>query len=182
MPTVDIHRAQIDTQEQFSPNSSWQPMLLAEARPRDDEKKGVILLVEDDRGDQLLTQEALGESAKARKVLVVSDGAEALKYLHRTGEYGDPARAPRPDLILLDLNMPRVNGRQVAEQIKADPELKLIPVVVLSTSNHPDDVRYCYRAGVNAYVHKPTNFGDFVETVQAIEQHWLRIVEAPTSS
>lgn len=182
MPTVDIHRAQIDALEQISLSSAMQPRMLVEPRSRDDERKGVILLVDDDRGDQLLTQEALGESAKARKVFVVSDGEEALRYLHRIGEYRDPSRAPRPDLILLDLNMPKVNGRQVAEQIKADPELKLIPLVVLSTSNHLDDVRYCYRTGVNAYVHKPTNFDDFVETVQAIEQHWLRIVELPASA
>jgi CheY-like chemotaxis protein len=156
--------------------------VLAEPHSQDGEKRRIILLAEDDRGDQLLTQEALGESVKARKVLMVSDGEEALRYLHQSGEYSDPMRAPRPDLILLDLNMPKVNGRQVAEQIKADPDLKLIPVVVLSTSNHPDDVQYCYRVGVNAYVHKPTNFDDFVETVQAIEQFWLRIVEPPKDS
>lgn len=179
MPTVDTRPTQIDTQDQISLHNFVQPRPLAEPRSRTEEKKSVILLVEDDRGDQLLTKEALGESSSMRKVLVVSDGAEALQYLRRKGEYQDPSRAPRPDLILLDLNMPKVNGRQVAEQIKADAELKLIPVVVLSTSNHPDDVRYCYRAGVNAYVHKPTNFDDFVETVQAIEQYWLRVVEKP---
>ncbi len=180
MPITDTHHAQIATQEHVPLHSRLEPQLAEQCSPQ--ERRGIILLVEDDRGDQLLTQEALGESAKARKVLVVSDGEEALRYLRRAGEYRDPSRAPRPDLVLLDLNMPKVNGRQVAEQIKADPELKLIPVVVLSTSNHLDDVEYCYRVGVNAYVHKPTNFDDFVETVQAIEQHWLRIVESPTHS
>lgn len=182
MPIEDTRSAQTGTQENILLSSTWQPQTLAEPPSREEEKRRIILLVEDDRGDQLLTQEALGESARRRKLLVVSDGEEAMRYLRQVGEYGDPLRAPRPDLILLDLNMPRVNGRQVAEQIKADSDLKLIPVVVLSTSNHPDDVRYCYRVGVNAYVHKPTNFDDFVETVQAIEQYWLRIVEAPTAS
>jgi CheY-like chemotaxis protein len=182
MPTVDIHGAQTGTQEHVTLSNALHPGVLAEPGSQDEEKRRIILLVEDDRGDQLLTQEALGESVKARKVLVVSDGEEALRYLRQSGEYSDPLRAPRPDLILLDLNMPKVNGRQVAEQVKADPDLKLIPVVVLSTSNHPDDVRYCYRAGVNAYVHKPTNFDDFVEAVQAIEQFWLRIVESPKPS
>jgi CheY-like chemotaxis protein len=149
----------------------------ATARKRDQRQKGVILLVEDDHGDQLLTCEALSESALAHKVVVVSDGEEALEYLTHTGRYGDAAAAPRPDLILLDLNMPKINGRQLAAKLKGDAELRTIPIVVLSTSDYHDDVAHCYKTGVNSYVHKPTSYDDFVATINAIEHYWLRVVQ-----
>lgn len=146
---------------------------------RDARQKGVILLIEDDHGDQLLTCEALSESALAHQIVVVSDGEEALEYLHHTGRYGDAAKAPRPDLILLDLNMPKINGRQLAAKLKGDAELKTIPIVVLSTSDYHDDVAHCYKIGVNSYVHKPTNYDDFVATINAVEHYWLRVVQPP---
>lgn len=152
------------------------------ARQRDSRQRGVILLVEDDHGDQLLTCEALSESALAHRVVVVSDGEEALEYLKQTGRHSNAAEAPRPDLILLDLNMPRINGRQVAAKLKNDEELRTIPIVVLSTSDYHDDVAHCYKTGVNSYVHKPTSYDDFVATINAVEHYWLRVVEpAPHS-
>jgi two-component system response regulator len=147
------------------------------ARNRDSRRKGVILLVEDDHGDQLLTCEALSESALAHQVVVVSDGEEALEYLNHTGRYSDAPGAPRPDLILLDLNMPKINGRQLATKLKSDPELQTIPIVVLSTSDYHDDVAHCYKTGVNSYVHKPTSYDDFVATINAVEHYWLRVVQ-----
>jgi CheY-like chemotaxis protein len=149
------------------------------ARRRQSRQKGVILLVEDDHGDQLLTCEALSESALAHQIVVVSDGEEALEYLNHTGRYADPAKAPRPDLILLDLNMPKINGRQLAARLKSDPALQTIPIVVLSTSDYHDDVAHCYKTGVNSYVHKPTNYDDFVATINAVEHYWLRVVQPP---
>jgi two-component system response regulator len=146
---------------------------------REAAKKGVILLIEDDHGDQLLTCEALSESALAHQIVVVSDGEEALEYLHRAGRFNDPAKAPRPDLILMDLNMPKINGRQLASRLKSEPELQSIPIVVLSTSDYQDDVAHCYKSGVNSYVHKPTNYDDFVATINAVEHYWLRIVQPP---
>jgi CheY-like chemotaxis protein len=146
-------------------------------RKRDSRQRGVILLIEDDHGDQLLTCEALSESALARKVAVVSDGEEALEYLSHTGRYTDAAQAPRPDLILLDLNMPKINGRQLATKLKSDPALQTIPIVVLSTSDYHDDVTHCYKTGVNSYVHKPTSYDDFVATINAVEHYWLRVVQ-----
>jgi two-component system response regulator len=149
----------------------------ARPSPEAGRQKGVILLVEDDHGDQLLTCEALSESALARKIAVVSDGEEALEYLHHRGRYEQPSAAPRPDLILLDLNMPKINGRQLAARLKADPELQTIPIVVLSTSDYHEDVAHCYRIGVNSYVHKPTNYDDFVAVINAVEHYWLRIAQ-----
>lgn len=151
----------------------------ASARRGDVRQRGVILLIEDDHGDQLLTCEALSESALAYKIAVVSDGEEALEYLNRTNRYSDSAQAPRPDLILLDLNMPRINGRQLAARLKADPEFASIPIVVLSTSDYHEDVAHCYKIGVNSYVHKPTNYDDFVAAINAVEHYWLRVVQPP---
>lgn len=151
----------------------------APAGRREPSRKGVILLIEDDHGDQLLTCEALSESALAQKIAVVSDGEEALEYLTRSGRYSEPSQAPRPDLILLDLNMPKINGRQLAARLKSDPQLQTIPIVVLSTSDYHDDVAHCYKIGVNSYVHKPTNYDDFVATINAVEHYWLRVVEPP---
>jgi len=180
MPMSDVHRAAVDSMEKTAPrNTPLLPESLGVQQIQTRERKGVILLVEDDRGDQLLTQEALRDSGRPKQVFVVSDGEEALRYLRRRGNYENPSRSPRPDLVLLDLNMPRVNGRKVAMQAKADPDLKFIPIVVLSTSDYPEDIRYCYEVGVNSYVHKPTNFDDFVRAVGEIERYWLQVVEPP---
>ena len=177
MPLIDVDLTDLDSPLQTPRTGTPMPFIQLERRPREQPRRGVILLVEDDRGDQLLTQEALQESGRAQQVMVVSDGEEALQYLNRSGRYEDPSQAPRPDLILLDLNMPKVNGRQVAVRAKSDATLRGIPIVVLSTSDYPEDVAYCYHIGVNSYVHKPMDYTEFVRTIGAIERYWLQVAE-----
>jgi CheY-like chemotaxis protein len=136
-----------------------------------------ILLVEDSPSDVDLTREAL-EDAKVRNNLsVVNDGVEALAFLRRQGQY---ANAPRPDLILLDLNMPRKDGREVLAEIKEDPQLRRIPVVILTTSEAEQDVLRSYNLHANCYVTKPVDLDRFVTVVRSIESFWLAIVKLPS--
>ncbi|UOZ07278.1 MULTISPECIES: response regulator [unclassified Amycolatopsis] len=135
-----------------------------------------ILLVEDDPGDVLMTQEAF-EHHKIRNALhVASDGVEALRFLHREGPFAD---APRPGLILLDLNLPRKDGREVLGEIKQDPALRTIPVVVLTTSEAEEDILRSYDLHANAYVTKPVDFEKFVEVVRQIDDFWVTVVQLP---
>lgn len=135
-----------------------------------------ILLVEDSPGDVGLTKEALRESKVKNSLNVVSDGIEALAFLRKQGRY---AGAPRPDLILLDLNLPRKDGREVLEEIKNDPRLKAIPVVVLTTSAAEQDIVRSYNLHANSYVTKPVDFDQFLRVVHVIEDFWLAIVKLP---
>ena len=136
-----------------------------------------VLLVEDDPGDVLMTREAL-EDYKVRNTLnVVSDGVDALAYLRREGAY---AGVTRPDLILLDLNLPRKDGREVLAEIKADDELRRIPVVVLTTSEAEEDVLRSYHLHANAYVTKPVDFERFVRVVRQIDEFFVTVVKLPT--
>lgn len=135
-----------------------------------------ILLVEDNPGDVRLTQEALKDAKILNTLRVVEDGAAALDYLHRRGDY---ANAPRPDLILLDLNLPKKNGREVLEDIKGDENLKLIPVVILTTSHAEEDVVRAYSLHANCYITKPVDFTQFTKIVRTIEDFWLSIVTLP---
>jgi chemotaxis family two-component system response regulator Rcp1 len=136
-----------------------------------------ILLVEDNPADVRLTQEALKEAANAlTRLHVASDGAEALDFLHRRGEY---AAAPRPDLMLLDLNLPRIDGRQVLAEVKADPDLRRIPVVVLTTSPSEDDILHAYDQHVNSYIRKPVDLDQFFDVLKAIDDYWLGSVSLP---
>jgi two-component system, chemotaxis family, response regulator Rcp1 len=135
-----------------------------------------LLLVEDSEPDVRLTQEALREAKVKNRLSVVDDGVEALKFLRRQGPYAD---APRPDLILLDLNLPRKDGRQVLEEIKNDASLKCIPVVILTTSKSEEDVLRAYQLHANCYITKPVDFNRFMEVVQSIESFWLTIVTLP---
>jgi CheY-like chemotaxis protein len=135
-----------------------------------------ILLVEDNPGDVRLTQEALKDAKVRNRVNVVSDGVEALAFLRRENPY---ASAARPDLILLDLNLPRMDGREVLREIKADGELKSIPVVVLTTSTAEQDVLKSYDLHANCYVTKPVDLDQFNKVVQSIEEFWLTIVRLP---
>jgi two-component system response regulator len=140
----------------------------------------VILVVEDDQGDQLLIQEALEASRISKQVHIVGDGVEALEYLRRSGRFSAPAEAPRPDLILLDLNMPRLGGKDLAAQLKNDPGLKTIPVVAFTTSVREEDVASCYLLGFNSYVQKPTDFDQFQAVLGQMEHYWLQVsVRAP---
>jgi two-component system, chemotaxis family, response regulator Rcp1 len=135
-----------------------------------------ILMVEDDPDDARLTQEAF-KDFKVRNVMhVVEDGEAAIEYLKRAGAY---ASAARPDLILLDLNLPKKDGRQVLAEIKQDPVLRLIPVVVLTTSDADRDIVESYRLHANCYVQKPVDFNEFMRIVQSIESFWLTVVKLP---
>jgi CheY-like chemotaxis protein len=135
-----------------------------------------VLLVEDDPGDVLMTREAFEEYGVANRLTVVPDGDVALAYLRREGRFAD---AVRPDLILLDLNLPRRDGREVLAEIKNDPELREIPVVVLTTSQADEDVLRSYQLHANAYVTKPVDFDSFVAVVRQIDQFFLNVVKLP---
>jgi CheY-like chemotaxis protein len=135
-----------------------------------------VLLVEDDPGDALMTQEAF-EHHKIRNTLhVVKDGVEALAFLRREGEHAD---APRPGLILLDLNLPRKDGREVLAEVKADAELRHIPVVVLTTSDAEEDILRSYSLHANAYVTKPVDFDRFIEVIRQIDDFFVTVVKLP---
>lgn len=135
-----------------------------------------ILLVEDNPGDVDLTREALQNGKLANHLYAVEDGEKAMAFLRREGEY---ASMPRPDLILLDLNLPRKDGREVLAEIKADPDLKRIPVVILTTSKADEDVLRSYNLHANCYVTKPIDLAQFMKVVKSIEDFWLTIVALP---
>ena len=135
-----------------------------------------VLLVEDDPGDVLLIREAFEDNKVRNRLHVVSDGVEALAFLRREGEYAD---VPGPDLVLLDLNLPRKDGREVLAEIKGDEELKHIPVVVLTTSKAEEDVLRSYKLHANAYVTKPVDFDRFIEVVRQIDEFFVTVVKLP---
>ena len=135
-----------------------------------------ILLVEDNPGDVRLTREALKDAKVANTLYVVEDGVAAMDFLYRRGEYGE---APRPALILLDLNLPRKNGREVLAEIKQDAQLKTIPVVILTTSQAEEDVLRAYRLHANCYITKPVDFTQFNKIIRTIEDFWLTVVTLP---
>lgn len=136
-----------------------------------------VLLVDDDPGDVLMIEEALESIGAPRKVFVVNDGEEAVAFLRQTGDFSD---APRPDVILLDLNMPRMDGRQVLAEIKSDRKLRSIPIVVLTTSQSPADILSSYALHANAYVTKPMNLDDLTEVVHKIDYFFARIAALPS--
>lgn len=135
-----------------------------------------ILLVEDNPGDVRLTQEALKEAKASNRMNVVADGEEALQYLRREGRFAD---AIRPDLIFLDLNLPKKDGREVLAEIKSDPQLRSIPVVVLTTSNAELDILHAYDLHANCYITKPVDLDQFLRVVREIESFWLTLVALP---
>ncbi|REJ80738.1 MAG: response regulator [Acidobacteria bacterium] len=139
-----------------------------------------ILLADDDPDDRLFAREALEESLIANRLHCVEDGEELLEFLRREGRYSPPAEVPRPGLILLDLNMPRVDGRAALAQIKSDPELRRIPVVVMTTSRAEEDVLRSYDLGVNSFISKPVTFGGLVEVMRNLGHYWLQIVSLPS--
>jgi CheY-like chemotaxis protein len=135
-----------------------------------------ILLVEDDPGDELITREAFEHNKLRNRLHVAHDGEEGLNYLYRRGEYQD---APRPDLILLDLNLPKYDGRQLLEKIKSDPDLSRIPVVVLTTSSAEEDILRSYELHANAYVTKPVDLDQFMSAVRQIDEFFVQVVRLP---
>ena len=135
-----------------------------------------ILMVEDNATDVMITKEALAHAKVINSLHVVDDGIDALDFLHRRGKH---AKAPRPDLIFLDLNMPRKNGQEVLQEIKSDDKLKHIPVVILTTSKAEEDVLKAYGLFANCYVVKPVDFDVFAEVVRSIQQFWFSVVTLP---
>jgi len=135
-----------------------------------------ILLAEDNPGDVMLTKKALEEGKLANNLHVTTDGVDALEFLRQDGEYAD---APRPDLVLLDLNMPRKDGEDVLEAMQADESLRRIPVVVLTSSESEEDIAKSYELNANAYLTKPVDFDGFVEIVNRMEDFWFQVVKLP---
>jgi chemotaxis family two-component system response regulator Rcp1 len=136
-----------------------------------------ILLIEDNAGDARLAKEALRDAKVKNNLTWVPDGVDALSYLRREGKY---EKAPRPDLILLDLNLPRKDGREVLSEIKADEKYKCIPVVILTTSSAEEDVLKAYHLNANCYISKPVDLDQFIKVVKTIEDFWLTIVKLPS--
>jgi CheY-like chemotaxis protein len=145
-----------------------------------------ILMADDDADDCLLAQDALREAGLPHGLQIVRDGQQLLDYLRQQGEYRGDApsspvahAAPRPDLILLDLKMPRMDGREALSELKADPRLRSIPIVVLTTSTARDDISYCYRMGVNSYLTKPSTYRGLVDLLATICKYWFELAELP---
>lgn len=138
-----------------------------------------ILMAEDDADDRLLVKEAFEENRLLNDLRFVRDGEELMDYLRRRGKFSDPERSPRPGLILLDLNMPRKDGREAMAEIKADPELRNIPIIVLTTSKIQEDVLRSYDVGASSYITKPVTFETLVEVIKTLGKYWLEIVELP---
>ncbi|BDA70370.1 response regulator receiver protein [Rivularia sp. IAM M-261] len=138
-----------------------------------------ILLADDDEDDCMLAREALAESRLSSELYVVRDGEELMDYLYHRGRYVSLSSSPRPGLILLDLNMPKKDGREALKEIKNDPELRKIPVIVLTTSKAPEDIYRTYELGANSFIIKPMNFTALVEVMRTIGKYWFEIVELP---
>jgi CheY-like chemotaxis protein len=142
-----------------------------------------ILVCDDDEDDRILTQQALEDAHISNSVRFVEDGEELLDYLYQRGEFaGETGKAPRPGLILLDLNMPKMDGREALKVIKEDPSLCDIPVVVLSTSRLDEDIARSYKLGVNSFITKPVTFSGLVEAMNVLGRYWLEIVELPPAA
>jgi CheY-like chemotaxis protein len=143
-------------------------------------KRITILLAEDDADDRLLVKEALAEGRVLNELRCVEDGEELMDYLRRQGRYADPEQSPRPGLVLLDLNMPRKDGREALREIKSDPELRRIPIVVMTTSKAEEDIFRSYDLGANSYISKPVTFESLVELMKVLGRYWIEFVELPS--
>ncbi|WP_224372500.1 response regulator [Hyalangium versicolor] len=141
-----------------------------------------ILMADDDVDDRDLTQDAMRKNALQSELRWVEDGEELLDYLNHRGRYSDPVDSPRPGIILLDLNMPRMDGREVLKEIKANPELRRIPIIVLSTSSADEDVLSSYELGANCFITKPNTFDKLVDVVRVLGEHWLETARLPHAS
>ena len=138
-----------------------------------------ILMADDDEDDRLLTEEAFIESHLANDLHFVKDGEELMQYLLRQGEYTDPKTSPRPGIILLDLNMPKKDGREALEEIKTNPDLCRIPVIILTTSKAEEDIIRSYDLGANSFIAKPVTFRRLVEVLKTVGNYWFQIVQLP---
>jgi CheY-like chemotaxis protein len=139
----------------------------------------VILMADDDADDRLLTQDAMTDARVINDLHFVTDGEELMEYLYRRGRYADAVSAPRPGLILLDLNMPKKDGREALKEIKADPNLRRIPVVILTTSKAEEDIYRSYDLGANSFITKPVTFEGLVELMRVMGRYWIEFVELP---
>ena len=142
----------------------------------------IILYAEDDEEDRMLVEDALEESRLANEIHFVEDGEELMDYLYRRGKYAELSNSPFPGLILLDLNMPRKDGREALKEIKMDSKLRRIPVVVLTTSKAEEDIYRSYDLGVNSFIKKPVTFESLVEIMKALGKYWFEIVELPLTN
>ena len=142
----------------------------------------VILMADDDEDDRFMTQKAFKINRLVNELRFVKDGQELMDYLYQRDKYSDPESAPCPDLILLDLNMPRKDGREALREIKSDPVLHSIPVVILTTSNADKDVVHSYKLGVNSYISKPVTFDGLVDVIRQIGLYWFQIVNLPKTT
>ena len=145
----------------------------------DIEEKQTILIAEDDTDDQLLIKDAFFEAGSKSKLVFVKDGVELLDYLDQEGEYRDCAKYPKPDLIIVDLNMPRLDGRQALVKIKSNTKIRHIPLVVLTTSNDEIDISFSYQEGANSYIVKPSLFADLVQKMKMLQYYWFYLVNLP---
>ncbi|HEY9810447.1 MAG TPA: response regulator [Halomicronema sp.] len=143
------------------------------------QKKIIILIADDDPDDQLLASEAIEEIKLPAELYCVKDGEELLDYLYQRGAFSNPESAPRPTIILLDLNMPKKDGRQALAEIKADANLRLIPVVVLTTSNAQVDIKQAYDGGASSFITKPMTFDALVDVMLTLSKYWFNVVELP---
>lgn len=139
-----------------------------------------ILIAEDDPDDRLIIKDAFEEAGVRQVIHYVEDGQELMDYLCLRGKYSWPSHALRPGIILLDLNMPKKNGQEALREIKSDPNLKRIPVVVMTTSKRVEDIGLLYDLGANSYIQKPTDFASFVMIVKTVSRYWFEIVELPS--
>jgi CheY-like chemotaxis protein len=146
---------------------------------RDERKPIVILLADDDEEDRMLACDALAESRLSNEISCVTDGEDLMDYLHRRGKYAPPAEAPRPGLILLDLNMPKKDGREALREIKSHPDLRQISVVVLTTSKAEEDIYSSYDSGASSFISKPVTFEGLVEVMKGLGRYWFEIVDLP---
>ena len=145
----------------------------------DGTKPITILLADDDEDDRLMTRDALRDARLHNDLRFVIDGVDLLDYLHHRGRHSDPASSPRPGLILLDLNMPRMDGREALKEIKANPDLRSIPVIILTTSKAEEDIIRTYDLGVNSFITKPVTFLGLVDVMKVFTRYWLEIVDLP---
>lgn len=141
----------------------------------------IILMAEDDPDDRYLAREALAESRIANELYFVEDGVELLDYLNRKGKFADPIKSPKPGIILLDLNMPKKDGREALKEIKENPEFKRIPIIILTTSNAEEDVLKTYNLGANSFITKPVTFNGLVNVIKVLENYWFEIVRLPNT-
>jgi CheY-like chemotaxis protein len=146
---------------------------------RPNRKTVTVLVADDDKDDRDMTLEAFQESRVVNEIHFVEDGEQVLQYLRHEGAFTDPVSSPRPGLILLDLNMPRMDGRATLKELKADPDLRQIPVVIMTTSKAEEDIFRSYDEGASSFISKPVKFTTLVDTVKSLGRYWLEIVDLP---